>query len=80
MKKIMPKRDFPVSGVLDILSTDLPNGVKVQTKHLEALIELHNTTGSFARNIQHLFSSSDLQILLETLKSIYLPYESFKQS
>ncbi|XP_050225830.1 conserved oligomeric Golgi complex subunit 7 [Mercurialis annua] len=66
-------------GILDILSGDMPNGVKIQTKHLEALIELHNMTGTFARNIQHLFSESDLRILLDTLKAVYLPYESFKQ-
>ncbi|KAL7183996.1 hypothetical protein ACSBR2_026213 [Camellia fascicularis] len=35
--------------------------------------------GTFARNIQHLFSESDLQVLLDTLKAVYLPYESFKQ-
>ncbi|CAA0836703.1 conserved oligomeric Golgi complex component-related / COG complex component-related [Striga hermonthica] len=66
-------------GILDILSGDLPKGVQIQTKHLEALIELHNITGSFARNIQHLFSDSDLHVLLDTLKTVYLPYETFKQ-
>ncbi|KAK6155863.1 hypothetical protein DH2020_010111 [Rehmannia glutinosa] len=66
-------------GILDILSGDMPKGVKIQTKHLEALIELHNITGSFARNIQHLFSDSDLHVLLDTLKAVYLPYETFKQ-
>ncbi|GER46531.1 conserved oligomeric Golgi complexcomponent-related / COG complex component-related [Striga asiatica] len=65
--------------ILDILSGDLPKGVQIQTKHLEALIELHNITGSFARNIQHLFSDSDLHVLLDTLKTVYLPYETFKQ-
>ncbi|GFP88241.1 conserved oligomeric golgi complex subunit 7, partial [Phtheirospermum japonicum] len=68
-----------VSGILDILSGDLPKGVKIQTKHLEALIELHNITGSFSRNIQHLFSDSDLHVLLDTLKAVYNPYETFKQ-
>lgn len=68
-----------VSGILDILSGDLPKGVKIQTKHLEALIELHNLTGSFARNIQHLFSDSDLHVLLDTLKAVYFPHETFKQ-
>lgn len=67
------------SGILDILSGDVPKGVKVQTKHLEALIELHNMTGSFARNIQHLFSETDLKVLLDTLKAVYHPYEPFKQ-
>ncbi|KAG8381524.1 hypothetical protein BUALT_Bualt06G0130700 [Buddleja alternifolia] len=66
-------------GILDILSGDLPKGAKIQTKHLEALIELHNITGSFGRNIQHLFSDSDLHVLLDTLKAVYLPYETFKQ-
>ncbi|XP_027163685.1 conserved oligomeric Golgi complex subunit 7 [Coffea eugenioides] len=76
---VVPETKALSKGVLDILSTDLPKGVKVQTKHLEALIELHHTTGSFARNIQHLFSNADLQVLLDTMKSIYHPYESFKQ-
>ncbi|MCL7046287.1 hypothetical protein MKW94_027037 [Papaver nudicaule] len=68
-----------VKGVLDILSGDMPKGSKIQTRHLEALIELHNMTSAFARNIQHLFSDSALQVLLDTLKAIYSPYESFKQ-
>lgn len=68
-----------ISGILDILSGDMPKGIKIQSKHIEALIELHNMTGTFARNVQHLFSESDLHDLLDTLKSVYLPYESFKQ-
>lgn len=54
-------------------------GIKIQTKHLEALIELHNMTGTFARNIQHLFSVSDIRVLRDVLKAVYLPYELFKQ-
>ncbi|XP_058732904.1 conserved oligomeric Golgi complex subunit 7-like [Vicia villosa] len=57
----------------------MQKGIKLQTKHLEALIELHNITRSFARNIQHLFSGSDVQVLRDVLKAVYLPYESFKQ-
>lgn len=57
----------------------MQKGIKLQTKHLEALIELHNITGTFARNIQHLFSGSDVQVLMDVLKAVYLPYESFKQ-
>ena len=67
------------SGILDILSGDLQKGSKIQTKHLEALIDLHNMTGIFARNIQHLFSESDLRVLMDTLKAVYFPYESFKK-
>ena len=66
-------------GLLDILAGDMQKGIKLQTKHLEALIELHNMTGTFARNIQHLFSVSDVRFLMDVLKSVYLPYESFKQ-
>ncbi|KAL9249752.1 Conserved oligomeric Golgi complex subunit 7-like protein [Drosera capensis] len=66
-------------GILDILSGDMPKGVNIDAKHLEALIELHNTTNTFARNIQHLFSESDLKVLSDTLKSVYSPYETFKQ-
>lgn len=68
-----------ISGVLDILSGDMPKGVKVQTKHLDALIDLHNMSSSFARNVQHLFGESDLNVLRDTLKAIYLPYEQYKQ-
>lgn len=64
---------------MDILSGDMPKGTMIQDKHLEALIELHNMTGAFARNIQHLFSASDFQVLLSTLRAVYSPYESFKQ-
>ncbi|XP_004238762.1 conserved oligomeric Golgi complex subunit 7 [Solanum lycopersicum] len=66
-------------GIIDISNGDLPKGAKIQTKHLEALIELHNTTGSFARNIQHLFSDADPQVFLDALKAVYLPYEFFKR-
>ncbi|CAK9135154.1 unnamed protein product [Ilex paraguariensis] len=75
----VPETKSLAKGILDVLSGDMPKGVKVQTKHLEALIELHNMTGSFAKNTQHLFSESDLRVLLDTLKAVYLPYESFKQ-
>ncbi|KAK9994963.1 hypothetical protein SO802_024666 [Lithocarpus litseifolius] len=30
-------------------------------------------------NIQHLFSESDLRILMDTMKAVYSPYESYKQ-
>ena len=70
---------FVNAGILDILSGDMPKGIKIQAKHLEALIELHNMTATFARNVQHLFSESDLRVLMDMLKAVYLPYESFKQ-
>lgn len=66
------------AGITDILSGDVPKGTKILSRHLESLIELHNMTGAFAKNIQHLFSESDLQILLKTLKAVYSPYETFK--
>lgn len=76
---VVPETRALAKGVLDILSGDMTKGIKVQTKHLEALIELHNMTVAFAKNIQHLFSESDLQALLNTLKAVYSPYESYKQ-
>lgn len=80
VKSLIPCYSCPsLSGILDILSGDLPKGVKIHTKHLEALIELHNLTGSFARNIQHLFSDSDQYVLSDSMKAVYLPYETFKQ-
>lgn len=61
-------------GVLDILS-----GNKILTRHLEALIELHNMTSSFAKNLHHLFSESEIPVLLDSLKAVYSPYDTFKQ-
>ncbi|KAK7258183.1 hypothetical protein RIF29_32696 [Crotalaria pallida] len=75
----VPETKALAKGLLDILSGDMQKGIKIQTKHLEALIELHNVTGTFARNIQHLFSDSDVRVLMDVLKAVYLPYESFKQ-
>ncbi|GAV79125.1 COG7 domain-containing protein [Cephalotus follicularis] len=76
---VVPETKALAKGILDILSGDMPKNTKIQSKHLEALIELHNMTGTFARNIQHLFSDSNLGVLMETLKAVYSPYESFKQ-
>ncbi|OWM79451.1 conserved oligomeric Golgi complex subunit 7 [Punica granatum] len=76
---VVPETKALAKGILDILSGDMPKNIEIQTKHLDALIELHNMTGTFARNIQHLFSESDLRSLMDTLKAVYLPYESFKQ-
>ncbi|KAJ0964288.1 hypothetical protein J5N97_029410 [Dioscorea zingiberensis] len=76
---VVPETKALTKGILDILSGDMPKGTKIQNKHVDALIELHNMTTIFARNIQHLFSESDLQVLKITLKAIYSPYESFKQ-
>uniref|UniRef100_A0A2P2KE02 Conserved oligomeric Golgi complex subunit 7 n=1 Tax=Rhizophora mucronata TaxID=61149 RepID=A0A2P2KE02_RHIMU len=76
---VVPETKALAKGIFDVVSGEMPKGIKIQTKHLEALIELHDMTGIFARNIQHLFSESDLQVLMDTLKAIYLPYESFKQ-
>nr|BAJ95800.1 predicted protein [Hordeum vulgare subsp. vulgare] len=74
----VPETRSVAKGVLDVISGDLPKSIKLQNKHLAALIELHNMTGTFARNIQHLFSESDLGVVLNTLKAIYSPYETFK--
>ncbi|KAL1222229.1 Conserved oligomeric Golgi complex subunit 7 [Cardamine amara subsp. amara] len=75
----VPETKALAKGVMDLLSGDLPKGINIQTKHLEALIELHNVTGSFARNIQHLFAESEIRVLIDTLKAVYSPFESFKQ-
>uniref|UniRef100_A0A1J3GGG3 Conserved oligomeric Golgi complex subunit 7 n=1 Tax=Noccaea caerulescens TaxID=107243 RepID=A0A1J3GGG3_NOCCA len=75
----VPETKTLAKGVMDLLSGDLPKGINIQTNHLEALIELHNVTGSFARNIQHLFAESEVRVLIDTLKAVYSPFESFKQ-
>lgn len=73
--EVLPETKTLNKGLLDILSGD----IKIQSKHLEALIELHNMTETFARNIQHLFSESNVQILVDSMKAVYSPYEPFKQ-
>ncbi|KAJ1260319.1 hypothetical protein BS78_10G223100 [Paspalum vaginatum] len=75
---VVPETRSVAKGILDVLSGELPKSTKLQNKHLQALIELHNMTGTFARNIQHLFSESDFAIVLNSLKAIYSPYETFK--
>ena len=60
-------------------SGDMPKGIKFESKHLDAIIELHNMTSTFARNVQHMFSESEVNVLLDTLKAVYTPYETFKQ-
>lgn len=75
---VSPETKTLTKGVMDLLSGDIPNGT-ILNKHLDALIELHNMTSAFARNIQHLFAESDVQVLLITLKSVYSPYEVYKQ-
>ncbi|XP_062085780.1 conserved oligomeric Golgi complex subunit 7-like [Humulus lupulus] len=77
--EVVPETRALGKGLLDIMSGDMPKGIKIQRKHLEALIELHNGTQTFARNIQHSFSDSDLRVLMDTLKAVYSPFESFKQ-
>ena len=64
---------------MEISSGDVAKGTKIDAKHLDALIELHNMTNTFARNIQHLFSDSEIHVLLDALKAVYSPYETFKQ-
>lgn len=76
---VVPETRALAKGILDILSGDMSKGTRVQTKHLESLIELHNMTGAFSRNIQHVFSESNLQVLLDTLRTVFSPYETYKQ-
>ncbi|GMH29675.1 hypothetical protein Nepgr_031518 [Nepenthes gracilis] len=76
---VVPETKALAKGILNILLGDMPKGIKIEAKHLEALIELHNMTNTFTRNIQHLFSESELNVLLDTLKAVYSPYETFKQ-
>ncbi|XP_021769234.1 conserved oligomeric Golgi complex subunit 7-like [Chenopodium quinoa] len=74
----VPETKALAKGTLDLLSGDMPKG-KIHSKHLDAMIELHNVTSTFARNIQHLFSESAMQVLLDTMKAIYSPFETFKK-
>lgn len=75
----VPETKALAKGILDLLSGDMPKGIKIDSKHLDAMIELHNVTCTFARNIQHLCSESEMQVLLDTMKAVYSPFETFKQ-
>ena len=67
-------------GVLSHLSPrETLRSIGVKTKILETLIELHNMTRDFARNINHLFAIADITVLENTLMVFYSPYESYKQ-
>ncbi|KAH9615861.1 hypothetical protein KSS87_021811 [Heliosperma pusillum] len=77
---VVPETKALARGILDLMSSgDMPKGIKIESKHLDAIIELHNMTSTFARNIQHMFSESEINILLDTLKAVYSPFETFKQ-
>lgn len=52
---------------------------KGQPSRLALLIMLHNMTGAFAKNVQHLLASIDLAELAKVLQAVYHPYESYKQ-
>ncbi|KAH9309805.1 hypothetical protein KI387_037716 [Taxus chinensis] len=66
-------------GLSDISFGENLRSNKIKTKHMERLIELHNMTGAFAKNIHHLFAVADMAVLANTLRAIYSPYESYKQ-
>ncbi|KAH7292646.1 hypothetical protein KP509_29G079000 [Ceratopteris richardii] len=72
------------SSSFDILSgagptDDGQKGEKLQHTQLGLLIALHNMTGTFARNIQHLFGSIESEDMVRVLSAIYSPYEGFKE-
>lgn len=58
---------------------DGPKTEKFQRTQLGLLITLHNMTGTFARNIQHLFNSIEEEDMVKVLKAIYSPYEGYKE-
>lgn len=66
-------------GLSDLSAGETFRSIGIKTKHLEILIELHNMTGAFVRNINHLFSVADTTVLANTLRALYSPYESYKQ-
>eukprot|EP00252_Welwitschia_mirabilis_P007981 TRINITY_DN19689_c0_g1_i1.p1 TRINITY_DN19689_c0_g1~~TRINITY_DN19689_c0_g1_i1.p1 ORF type:complete len:847 (-),score=167.14 TRINITY_DN19689_c0_g1_i1:101-2641(-) len=66
-----------LTGDISAVETLKSGGIK--TEHLETLIELHNMTGAFTRNLNHMFADTDVAILATTLRAIYSPYESYKQ-
>ncbi|MCO5569270.1 hypothetical protein L7F22_022982 [Adiantum nelumboides] len=68
------------SSSFDILSLSGPaDGSKAQHTQLGLLITLHNMTGTFARNIQHLLNSIEAEDMVKVLNAIYSPYEGFKE-
>lgn len=58
---------------------DSQKAEKFQDTQLGLLITLHNMTGTFSRNVQHLFSVVEVEDLVNTLRAIYSPYEGYKE-
>eukprot|EP00250_Pteridium_aquilinum_P011176 c19884_g1_i1 orf=304-2817(-) len=52
---------------------------KLQHTQLGLLITLHNMTGTFSRNVQHLFTLIEAEDLVNVLRGIYSPYEGYKE-
>ncbi|KAI5075080.1 hypothetical protein GOP47_0009156 [Adiantum capillus-veneris] len=71
------------SSSYDILSVSGPVGGQksenFEHTQLGLLITLHSMTGTFARNIQHLFDSIEAKDMAKVLNAIYSPYEGYKE-
>lgn len=67
------------SALDDGFSRDSQKGEKIQGTQLGLLITLHNMSGAFARNVQHLFGSIEVADLVSVLRAIFSPYEGYKQ-
>ncbi|CAM6118369.1 unnamed protein product [Calypogeia fissa] len=69
------------SGTRAAAGGDSENGgvEKGRSSGLGTLIALHNVTGEFAKNVQHLLSGIDLSEVARVLTAVYTPYEGYKQ-
>ncbi|BBN04234.1 conserved oligomeric Golgi complex subunit 7 [Marchantia polymorpha subsp. ruderalis] len=52
---------------------------KGRSSRLGLLIALHNMTGEFAKNVQHLLSGFETPEVARVLKAVYVPYEGYKR-
>ncbi|KAL2633454.1 hypothetical protein R1flu_004933 [Riccia fluitans] len=58
---------------------ETPAAEKGRSSRLGLLIVLHNMTGEFAKNLQHLLSSFAVSEVARVLKAVYAPYEGYKR-
>ncbi|KAL3694263.1 hypothetical protein R1sor_007914 [Riccia sorocarpa] len=56
-----------------------PVAEKGRSSRLGLLIVLHNMTGEFAKNVQHLLSDFEASEVARVLKAVYVPYEGYKR-
>ncbi|KAJ7562275.1 hypothetical protein O6H91_03G062100 [Diphasiastrum complanatum] len=72
-------KSFSGGNLMDRTAREASGMQKGETTRLGTLIALHNTTGSFSKNFQHLLSGVELAEIAQVVKAIYSPYAVYKE-